>query len=226
MKIRLIVAALTLGLQALTAHAATLSLDTGMALPLQPSQTGSMTFSFTNNVGPISDFLSWTLGIQVLPAGSVTGTVALGTLTLPTVNPMPTTQVDITQPTLSSLANSGTINGSTDFYQIGLQGSGSDSISSSTSYNMGTLSFTASGDAVGTWNVYAVQQGGAFFQSWWFNSSITDFDFGNLPRTAGDSSLLLGSITVPEPNSLFIAEVIGTLAAGYAWGRRRRVTTA
>ena len=227
MKIRLLaaLAALVLGLHVVPASATTLSLDTGKSLSLQPSTTGSMTFSFTNNAGSITDFLSWTLGIQVLPSGSASGTLTLGTLSIPVVNPMPTSFVDGTQPTLATLANSGTINNSTQYYQISIQGPGTETILGNTSYNMGTLGFTASGAAAGTWNVYAVQQAGVFAESYWFNDSITDTDFGNLPRGAGNSSILLGTVTVsavPEPGSLAAAAVTGGIAACCAWRRRRK----
>jgi len=229
MKIRLLaaLAALVLGLHVVPASATTLSLDTGKSLTLQPSTTGSMTFSFTNNAGAITDnFLAWTLGIQVLPAGSVSGTLTLGTLTQPVTNPMPIGTYDSTQPTLLTLGGSGTINGSTNYYQINLTTTEAlGTVLGNTSYNMGTLGFTASGAAAGTWNIYAVQQNAPFYESYWTDGSLTDTDFGNLPRGAGNSSILLGTVTVsavPEPGSLAAAAVTGGIAACCAWRRRRK----
>jgi hypothetical protein len=227
MKIRLIaaVAALVFGLQTIPASATTLSLDTGKSLVLNPGTSGSMTFSFTNNPGDINDnFLAYTLGIQVLPAGVVSGTVTLGTLTQPVTNPMPIGTLDFTQPTLATLKSSGTINGTTNFYNINAATTTAlGTVLGSTSYNLGTLGFTASGGAAGTWNVYVIQQGGADFQSYWTDGSILDSDFGNLPRGAGNSSLLVGTITaVPEPGSLAVAGVAGMMAMGCVWGRRRK----
>jgi hypothetical protein len=77
------------------------------------------------------------------------------------------------------------------------------------SYNMGTLDFTASAGASGTWNVYAVQQP-VNPLSFWTHSALDDFDFTNL-QNGTESSLLLGTITVvPEPGSL----ALGVLGAG------------
>lgn len=186
-----------------SAEATTLSLDTGKSLNLQPNASGNFTLSFTNSTGDItSNFLAWTMGIQVQPVGSVSGIVTPGTLAHSVENPMPIGAFpDIIQPTLLTLANSATINGSTNFYQIGMQTTVAlGTVLSGTSYNMGTLSFTASSGAAGTWNVYAVQQGGVSYQTFWTNGSLNDIDFGNLPRSAGNSSLLLGTITVAPLN--------------------------
>ena len=93
-----------------------------------------------------------------------------------------------------------------------------------TPYNMGTLGFSASGTASGTWDLYVVQQGGVFFRSFWANGSLADEDFSNLPRGAGNSSILIGTINVvPEPGTLSLAALgLGfLLCAGLV--RRRRI---
>ena len=212
-------AALALCFQPVSAKATTIYLNTGNSLSLMPSTSGDITFSFSNNVGQIqSDFLAWTLGIQVLPSGSVTGNVTLGTLTQSVSNPMPIGAFpDTIQPTLVTLAGGATINGVTTFYQIGMQTTVAlGTLDSSTSYNMGTLGFTASGAASGTWNIYAVQQGGANYQSFWTDGSLTDSDFGNLPRGAGNSSILLGTISVGTTlvalYDFYMQEVNGTIS--------------
>jgi hypothetical protein len=192
-----------------SAPAATLNLDTGKSLTLVQGASDTFTFSFTNTGGGLTeDFLGWILGIQVLPAGGNAGSLMLGTLSQAAINPMPAGSIDITQPTLSTLAGGASINGTAQFYQIGttLTEPPGGTILSLESYNMGDLGITASGDALGTWNVYAVQQGGANYQSYWTDvTSITDIDFANLPRIDGNSSRLIGTVTitaVPEPGTL------------------------
>jgi hypothetical protein len=221
------VASMVFLLQFEATRATTLSLETGKSLDLLPSESGSITLSFTNNAGDItSNFLAWTLGIQVLPAGPVTNSITLGTLAQSVTNPMPIGGFpDIIQPTLTTLAGGGTINGLTNFYQIGMQTTVfPGTVLSDTSYNMGTLGITASAGASGTWNLYAIQQGGVNFQSFWANGSLADEDFANLPRGAGNSSILIGTINVvPEPGTLSLAALgLGfLLCAGLV--RRRRI---
>ncbi len=204
-----LIATVALGSHALPVEATTLSLDAGKSLTLSPGTTGYVTLTFTNNPDDItSNFLSWTLGIQVLPSGTVSGTVTPSGLVQSTVNSMPFGAFpDTIQPTLLTLASSASINGSTTFYQIGMQTTVAlGTVLSGNTYNMGNVGFSASGSAAGTWNIYAVQQGGANYQSFWTNGSLVDTDFGNLPRGAGNSSVLLGTITVvPEPGSMALA---------------------
>lgn len=213
-------------IQIVPAGATVLSLDTGKSLSLSPSTSGNLTFSFTNNDGDITaNFLNWTLGIQVLPSGSVSGNVTLGTLAQSATAPMPIGAFpDTIQPTLLMLAGAATINGSTDFYQIGMQTTVAlGTVLGNATYNMGTLGITASAGAFGTWNVYAIQQGTPH-QSFWTNGSLTEVDFGNLPRSAGDSSIQLGTITVvPEPNSLALAALGVGVVTCFLYSRRRRV---
>lgn len=208
-------------LQTIPAGAAVIFLNNDISLSLSPGTSGDATFSFRNNVVDITDnFLAWTLGIQVLPSGSVSGGLSLGTLAQADANPMPIGAFpDTIQPTLLTLAGGGTINGSTEFYQIGMQTTVAlGTLLGNTSYNMGKLGFTASPTASGTWNVYAVQQGGANYQSFWTDGSLTDSDFGNLPRGAGNSSTLLGTVTVvPEPGSVAILTAFGL--ALFSWWR-------
>ncbi len=223
--LRAAVAAVVICLSAGPAQATTIYLDTSKLLNLSQGASGNMTFSFTNDDGDItSNFLAWTLGLQVLPSGSVSGNITLGTLSQSVFNPMPIGAFpDTIQPTLLTLAGGATINGSTRFYQIGMQTTVAlGTLLSSTSYEMGTLGFTASAGALGTWNVYAVQQGGSSYQSFWTNGALTDTDFGNLPRGAGNSSLLLGTITVvPEPGSLALAALGLGIVVCSAHARRR-----
>jgi hypothetical protein len=198
-------AAALLGCAVLRSDAGVIILDTGKSLSLAPSSSGSITFSALNGPGDISNnFLAWTLGIQLRPAGTTTGSLTLGTLTQPVSNPMPIgANPDRIQPTLLTLANSASINGSVNFYQIGIQTTVAlGTLTGNADYNLGTLSISSSANASGTWNLYAVTQGGASYQSYWTDGSLVDSDFGNLPRGAGNSSLLIGTVSitaVPEP---------------------------
>lgn len=206
-------------------EATTLTLDTGKSVSLSPGGSGSFTFSATNDAGAITEnFLAWTIGVQILPAGVNVGSLTVGALSQPGTAPLPAGEVDLTQPSLSTLASGATINGSTQYYLTNASATEFlSTVDSNSSYNLGTLSLTASGDAQGTWNVYAVQQGGSFYKSYWTDAGQTDVDFGNLPRGSGGSntSILLGTVSVvpvPEPGALALA---GTALAGVAWAVRR-----
>ena len=212
----------------LKSNASVLVLETGKSLSLSPSTSGSITFSAGNDAGDITaDFAGWTLGIQLLPSGTTTGTLTLGTLTQPVSNPMPTGTLSISQPSLLTLANSAIINTSTSFYQIAVDTIDPilGTVLGNTSYNLGTLDISASANASGTWNLYAVQQGGSFAQSYW-SGSLTDSDFGNLPSGAGNSSILIGTVSVtavPEPTATW---VMGGCLAVYFVLRRQGRTVA
>lgn len=206
-------------------EATTLTLDTGKSVSLSPGGFGSFTFTVTNDAGALTeDFLGWVIGVQILPVGGTIGSLTIGGLSQPGTNPLPAGAVELTQPTLSLLANSATINGSDQYYltsSVATIGGFVNTVDSNASYNLGVLSVTASVDALGTWNVYAVQQGGSFYKTYWTDGGLTDLDFGNFPRGANGSntSLLLGSLSVvPEPSGLALA---GTALAGVAWAARR-----
>jgi hypothetical protein len=212
-----------------SSFATTLNLDTGKSLILQPGGSGDFIFSFTNTSGAItSNFLAWTMGIQVVPQAGATGSVTLGTLSQSNTDPMPIGTTDTTQPTLLTLGASGIINGSTLYYQIAMVTTEAlGTVPGGASLNMGNLGFNAVSGASGTWNVYAIQQGAPFYQSYWTDGSLTDTDFGNLPRVAGNSSLLLGTVSVnsviPEPASY--AAITGAALLGMVGLRRQRRRT-
>jgi len=211
------------------AHATTLSLDTGKAVTVQQGTSGTFRFSATNDAGDISEnFVGWTIGVQVLPSGVTTGTLTIASLAQPLVNPMPTGTVDITQPTLSTLALSGTINGSTQYWLTNITATEVlGSLTGNTSYNLGDLLFSASGNASGVWNVYAVQQGGSFLKTYWNDASLGDNAFSNLPigSQGTNGSVLIGTITaVPEPSTIALLGMSVASAGWYAWRSRRKVT--
>jgi len=217
---------------AASADATVLSLDTGKSLNLLQGQSGSFTFSFTNDAGALTeDFVSWTLGVQLLPDGGATGALTLGVLTQPATNPMPVGAVDLSGPLAGTTFGGASINGTTSFSQIAATATETvGTVASAASYNMGTVGVTASANAVGTWSMYVIQQGGSAYQSYWTNASLSDTDFGNLPRggsTSVSGSLLVGTVSVvPEPGGLAL---VGSAAVGLAYvacrwrrpGRRR-----
>lgn len=203
---------LLLAVLAAQAVATTLTLDTAKALQLQQSGSGMFTFSATNDAGTITEnFLGWTIGFQIRPSGVTTGSLTVGVLTASVVNPMPVGSLEFTQPSLFTFANSGTINGSTQFYSMSLNSTDTlGTLAGLTSYNLGNLGLTASANAEGTWNVYVVQQADPFAKTYWTDAAPADVQFGNLPQSGGNSSILVGTVTVaavPEPSTLSLAGV-------------------
>lgn len=206
-------------------NAASLVLDTGKSAVITAGTSTAFGFSTTNaDAGNVTNFYSWTLGIQVLPTIGSTGTVSVGSLTSAATNPMPVGSISITQPTLASLGAS--INGSTNYYSMGIETTDTlGTLVSGNSYNLGSLTVNASINATGTWNVYAVQQNTPLQRSYWTDETITDNAFGNLAFGQGNTSLLLGTITaVPEPRALASTVAAACLLAAFAHrsaGQRR-----
>jgi hypothetical protein len=229
-----IIPALVAGLLSLSAliapvSATTLTLDTGKSLQLQPGSSDNFTFSATNDEGAITNLLGWAIGFQVVPIGTPTGSLTVGLLTKPAVDPMPAGEVDFGQPALGILANSATENGSPNFW--GIAAAALDDIQvvdSSTSYNLGSVNFTLSANATAgdSWGIYAVQQPSTFIKSYWSDDAFNPIGFGNwetLPNPVG--SVQIGTISaVPEPGSLVLAG--SALAAAGWYGARKRRTLA
>jgi hypothetical protein len=214
------------------AHAATITLGTSSSLTLQQGASGTFTFTAANDAGAITNFLGWTLGIQVLPAGTTSGSISIGSLLVPSANPILSGtlggNIDFTAPTVGTLANSGTINGSTQFTFFGMSANDEfRTVNASTTYNLAALSFLASPTASGTWNVYAVQQQGpTAWKSYWTDENLTDTPFGNWPSSpVGNTAVLVGTITaVPEPSTIALLGMSVASAGWYAWRSRRKVT--
>jgi len=208
------------------AGATTLTLDTGKAVTMAPGASGTFRFSATNDAGAITaDFLGWAMGFQVRPSGVTSGSLTIGSLSQSPVNPMPVGDLEFNQPLLLTLANTGTINGSTQFWAMSAASLDTlGTIAGSTSVNLGDLGITASPSADGVWNVYAVQQADPFAKTYWNNAVPADVQFGNLPQSAGNSSVLIGTITVtavPEPSTMSLAG-FAVVAAGWVARRRSR----
>ncbi len=219
-------AALTLGLVG-TASAVTLVLDTGKSESVTAGSSGSFVFSTTNSdAGDVTaDFLSWTLGIQVLPAGSSnTGTLTVGTLSAAGTDPMPVGTISVAAPALNSLGTA--INGTTDYYGMGIESTDTlGTLVSGSSYNLGSLQLAASANASGTWNVFAVQQNVPIERSFWTNGSASNVAFGNLAFGQGNTSVLIGTVTaVPEPATCGMAFAIFGIAGLVARRTIRRTS--
>jgi len=205
-----------------------IDLDTGISETVEPGGSGSFTFTMAN-VGTSAtpdNFIGWVLGIQLVPQGGNTGSLTVGSLSGGATNPMPTGSLDITQPVLSTLGSSATINGSTQYYFMGINTLDSlGTLAVGQTYEMGSLGLTASGDASGIWDVYTVQQNSPLFKTYFFDGSAAEQPFGNLPWGLGNQSLKLGTVevaAVPEPSTLAMLGLAGFGAGGYAWRRRGR----
>jgi hypothetical protein len=204
-----------------------INLGTGISETVAPGTSGSFTFTLSN-VGTSAtpdNFIGWVLGVQLVPRVGNTGSLTVGSLSGGATNPMPFGDLDITQPVLSTLGNSATINGSTQYYFMGINTLDSlGTVAVGQTYEMGSLGLTASGDASGIWDVYTVQQNSPLFKTYFFDGGATEQPFGNLPWVGGGNySLKLGEVAaVPEPSTLAMLGFAGLGAGGYAWRRRGR----
>jgi len=217
-------AALVLALQTTAALATPINLDTGISLDVEPGTTGTATLSATNFNGgsTVTNWNAWTVALQLLPNPGATGTMTISGISLPATNG------SLANPDAGTFDPSGVLfepaNGETAYTAIGFANNtnANTTWASGQQYNLAGISFTASGDASGSWTLYAVNQSDIDFFSTtnYFNSVATPFPFGNVPATNG-SSLTLGTITaVPEPASMTLALAAGTV--GLVTLRRRR----
>jgi hypothetical protein len=208
--------------------ASTLSLDTGKSLVLQPGETGFFTFSFTNNGPEITEgYIGWNMGVQFIPDAGATGTLTIGEVTQPSVNPMPAGTFDKLDPSFATLASGAEINGLTTYYNSSITANDViQTLAANTQYNAGSYEFTASPDASGTWTVYAVQQQGTLLlKTYWFDQDLSDVAYTNFPfMTGGNYALALGTISVvPEPSSFVLAGSAIAMLGWYAARKRRTV---
>ena len=214
-------AALVLALHTAAALATPINLDTGISLDVDPGTTGTATLSAKNfnNGTPVTNWNAWTVALQLLPEPGATGTMTISSILLPL------TDDSLSDPDAGTFDPNGVLsgtgsNGTTTYTAIGFANNSSADTnwSSGQAYNLADLTFTASGDAQGTWTLYAVNQASTVTN--WFDDLGNPTTFGNTPASAG-SSLVLGTITaVPEPGSLTLALAAGTV--GLITLRRRR----
>lgn len=210
-----------------------INLDTSISEAVAPGGSGSFTFTMAN-VGTTAtqdNFIGWVLGIQLVPQGGNTGSLTVGSLSGGATNPMPFGDLQITQPALSTLGSSASLNGSTQYYFMGINSlTDLGTLAVGQTYEMGSLGLTASGDASGTWDVYTVQQNSPLFKTYFFDGGAAEQPFGNMPWVIGSTgqgnySLKLGTVevaAVPEPSTLAMLGLAGFGAGGYAWRRRGR----
>lgn len=175
------------------------------------------------------------LGIQLVPQGTVTGDVNIvtgsGGFSAPATN-SPWSDPSAVDPTLEALAN-GAINGTTNYYQMSITENDLISFGSITpgeSQNLGTISFTTTNDAVGTWLLYIVNEldGSDTPLTAITTDQVDVVQFANLAASAGTSGVAYqaAAITVvaavPEPGSMAIL-ASGLAFAALAGFRRRRM---
>jgi len=204
-----------------------INLGTGIEESIEPGGSGSFPFTLSN-VGTTTvadNFKDWVLGIQLIPQPGTIGTLTLGTLSAGTTNPMPVGGVDISQPALRSLG-AVSINGSSEYYFMTIAANERfGTVAVGQTYEMGSLALTASPDAQGAWDVYTVQQNSPLMRTYWFDDTVTERAFGNIPFGGGNTSLQLGTVVVPEPSSVALLGLAGLGAGGYALRRRSRKAT-
>ncbi len=207
-----------------------INLDTGTDTleTLQPGGSGSVIFRLSNDgTSPLNTFTGWNLGLQFIPRAGTTGTLTVGSLSAGSVNPVPAGTTELTQPSLSSLG-AVTINGLSTYFNTGaITTSEYAVLAPGSTYDMGTVGLTASGDALGFWDVYTVQQNNPLFRTYLWNDGVEEM-FANVPTGTGSGlpgnySVQLGAVeVVPEPSTLAMLGLAGLGAGGYAWRRRGR----
>ena len=200
-----------------------INLDTGTDIleTLEPGGSGSVIFRLSNDgTSSLDTFTGWNLGLQFIPRAGTTGTLTVGSLSAGSVNPVPAGTTELTQPSLSSLG-AVTINGLSTYFNTGAITTSEVAIlAPGSTYDMGTVGLTASGDALGVWDVYAVQQNNPLFRTYLWNDGLEQM-FANVPNNLGNYSVQLGAVeVVPEPSTLAMLGLAGLGASGYAWRRR------
>ena len=209
--------------------AATVNIDTGKSLSLQPSQSGSIALSFTN-IGSESSFMtSYTLALMFVQT-SGDGTLTFDLWTGPASNPLLTDPdaeyTPFGQPEPFQLLAPVDVSGTEYFDYFSVQGANSNGadneLAAGVTKNVGVVNLLA-GSEPGTWDVYVVNQepeAGGLPVSFWQLATGDDFGFGNLAALDG-AYLLVGSVVVvPEPSSIVLVGC-GGLALVASWCRRR-----
>ena len=221
-------AALTLGIIAAGGRApveAGLVLESGAStLQFTQGSSGSLDLSVSNTgTDPVLVNSFW-IGVQLVADAGATGRVSLSGVAAPTDSLLSDTPTfDASGSTLSA----GTTVGGTGYVQ--LLGSNNtnyeNSLAAAALAKLIAITFTASGDALGTWTLYGVNQSSSI--SYLANSNGDQTDFANVPA-ADDTALALATITIlaavpeidPGTGSFAVSVVIAAL--GMAEQRLRR----
>ena len=232
--VRRLTAFVALGALCAPALATPINLNTDLALSVNPGSSGVWTLSATNqNNGTIANgWNAFAVAFQVVPDAGATGTVTLQSFVNPAANPsIPSASAG--QPFVGQGTFPQPINGTTDFTSIvlGYSGSSFTTWASGQTYNLATITFSASADASGTWRVYASNPEDNFTdfpQTTWNLPNTNDNFFGNVPFVSGQTSTVqLGTISaVPEPRALTLAGSAAALIGGYSFRRSRRTRRA
>jgi len=224
-------AALSVGIMACSTAA---TVEAGLVLQ---SGTGALQFSqgssgsldlVINNTGSSSAFVnSFWAGVQLVADNGVTGSLSLFSATAPLTGSL--LSDDPAYAIASNTLTGATSVGGTDYIQV--LGSNNtnfeNSLSAAAIANLAALTFTATGDALGTWTLYGVNQSGSSV-SFVANGHGDQTDFDNLPA-ADDTTVALATITivaasVPEidPGTGSLAFTLVAAALGLAEARLRR----
>lgn len=232
--VRRLTAFVALGALCAPALATPINLNTDLALSVNPGSTGVWTLSATNqdNGSIANGWNAFAVAFQVVPDAGATGTVTLQSAVNPLVNPsIPSGSAG--QPFVGQGTFPQPINGTRDFTPVvlGYNGTSFTTWASGQTYNLATITFSASANASGTWRVYASNPEDNFVdlpQTTWNLPNANDVFFGNVPFVSGQTSTVqLGTISaVPEPRALALAGSAAALVGGYSVCRSRRTRRA
>lgn len=211
---------------AATARAGLLLLSSTNTVEIEQGSSGLIDLAVSNTGTDATFVNNFLVGVQLVADPGATGTLSLASVSAPASNSLLTDS-----PTFDAIADtlSGTTTvGGADYIQ--LLGANisifEDTLNASSIANLLRLTFSASGDALGTWTLYGVNQGSSSV-SFTADTSNQQTDFTNLPAT-DDTYIALATITVtavPEPRTTVLAGLaaaIGIAAASPLRHRRRR----
>ena len=217
-----------------SAHAGGVGLSlTGTSVNWSSPSAASPTFlvGVLNPSGGEPDpVIGWSLGLAVAGAAGSVGTVQFATATQPVSNYLysydSAGSVGISTTTTFPASSIGTISDIANDNGIAVPSAGA---------NLLALTFTATSNAYGVFDVFAVPYDGVSNGSYWTdgndgNTGYPPHDFLNVPSTGGN--VLLGTITIPPPTGAATPEpgtiaLVGTgMLALAGFCRLRRQSTA
>jgi hypothetical protein len=207
-------------------QATPIDLNAGIALTLSPGSSDAWTITATNfdNGTSVTNWNAFAIAFQPIPGPGAGGSVSLTGVVSPATNPSITTPSPVGQPVAGNFG--APINGTTAYTGINISYDAAQTTTwaSGQTYNLATLTFSASGDAFGTWMLYASNPADDEFfpQTSWLTNGAQDRFFGNVPFNENAATLLLGTISVvPEPSTILLA-ALGVLCLGAHSHRRWR----
>jgi hypothetical protein len=193
------------------------------SVAMTQGNTGTLAITVTNAGTSAISLTSFSVGLQLIADGLVAGSLTFGDFlgtgsvwTDPTIN----------GPDLATL--DAPVDGTTEYYAMTISGDFESPyvFAPATSAVLGTIQFTASGDAVGTWSLFAVNEwpNGGVPISFVSDDNFEDRQMANLSAAEGLAgvSRKIGTIAVavPEPSALALL-VAATAVAGLRFARRR-----